>query len=91
MADTTTGTTTWPATFVAVRIMSRIGSMASSRPTPSRGRPRVERVRVSITVAPVRPAVAAEPMTDTKTISRYSLMPMSTWKNSPTKMAAMAG
>ncbi len=44
--------------------------MASSRPTPSSGRPSVDRVRVSITVAPVSPAVAAEPTTETKAISR---------------------
>ena len=38
---TSIGTRAWPATLVAVRIMSRIGSMASSRPTPSSGRPSV--------------------------------------------------
>jgi len=65
---TIVGTKAWPATLTAVRPMSRIGSMASSRPAPSRGKPRVDRVKVSITVAPVRPAVAAEPSTDTKTI-----------------------
>lgn len=70
LAETRIGMTDWPATLVAVRIMSRIGSMAISRPTPSRGRPSVERVSVSMTVAPVRPAVAAEPMTETKTIRR---------------------
>ena len=69
-AATMTGATIWPATFVAVRIMSRIGSIASSRPTPSSGRPSVDRVRVSMTIAPVRPAVAAEPITETKAISR---------------------
>ncbi|MCY1560305.1 hypothetical protein D9M68_974270 [compost metagenome] len=67
---TMVGTSAWPATLTAVRPMSRIGSTASSRPTPSSGRPSVESVSVSITVAPVRPAVAAEPITDTKTISR---------------------
>ena len=51
--------------------MSMIGSIAMSRPTPSRGRPRVDRVRVSITIAPVVPAVAADPSTETSTISRY--------------------
>ena len=30
-----------------------------------------------MTVAPVRPAVAAEPITETKTISRYCVMPSS--------------
>ncbi|CAM5235280.1 hypothetical protein SVIOM342S_00994 [Streptomyces violaceorubidus] len=34
------------------------------------GRPRVDRVRVSMTVAPVRPAVVVEPTTETKAISR---------------------
>lgn len=64
------GTSACPATFVAVRIMSRIGSMASNSPTPSSGKPRVDRVRVSITTAPVIPAVAADPTADTKAISR---------------------
>nr|WP_231979186.1 hypothetical protein [Tessaracoccus coleopterorum] len=50
--------------------MSTIGSTARSRPTPASGSPRVESVSVSITVAPVVPAVAAEPMTATKAISR---------------------
>ena len=44
--------------------------MASSRPTPASGSPRVDSVRVSMTIAPVSPAVAAEPMTDTTTMSR---------------------
>ena len=48
--------------------MSRIGSIASNRPAPSSGRPRVESVNVSITVAPVSPAVAADPITETKAI-----------------------
>ena len=44
-AATITGTSAWPATLVAVRIMSRIGSIASSRPTPSSGRPSVRERR----------------------------------------------
>lgn len=76
---------------MAVRIMSRIGSIAISRPTPSSGRPSVERVRVSMTVAPVRPAVAAEPTTDTKAMSTYSLMPSWTSKICAMKIAASAG
>ncbi|MNW68956.1 hypothetical protein D3C74_478590 [compost metagenome] len=45
--------------------MSMIGSTAISRPTPASGRPRVESVSVSMTTAPVVPAVAAEPSTET--------------------------
>ena len=67
---TTVGTSACPATFTAVRPMSRIGSIASSRPTPGSGSPSVERVRVSMTTAPVRPAVAAEPTTETNAMSR---------------------
>ncbi|MNW52064.1 hypothetical protein D3C74_295680 [compost metagenome] len=67
---TTVGTSTWPATLTAVRPMSRIGSIASSRPTPASGRPSVDSVSVSMTIAPVRPAVAAEPTTDTNAMSR---------------------
>ena len=67
---TTAGTSAWPVTLTAVRPMSTIGSTASSRPTPSSGRPRVDSVRVSMTVAPVVPAVAAEPSTETITMSR---------------------
>lgn len=44
--------------------------MASSSPAPSSGRPRVDRVSVSMTVAPVGPAVAAEPTTETTAMSR---------------------
>ena len=44
--------------------------MASSSPTPASGRPTVDRVRVSMTTAPVTPAVAAEPTTDTSAMSR---------------------
>ena len=50
--------------------MSMIGSTARSSPTPDSGSPNVESVSVSITVAPVVPAVAAEPNTDTRIISR---------------------
>ena len=67
---TIVGTSAWPATFTAVRPMSRIGSIASSRPTPASGRPSVDSVSVSMTTAPVTPAVAAEPTTDTSAISR---------------------
>ena len=68
---TTVATRDWPVTLTAVRPMSMIGSVASSRPTPSSGRPSVDSVRVSMTVAPVVPAVAAEPITETNTMSRY--------------------
>ena len=44
--------------------------MASRRPTPASGSPSVDRVRVSMTTAPVSPAVAAEPTTDTNAMSR---------------------
>ena len=75
---TIVGTSAWPATLTAVRPMSRMGSIASSRPTPSRGRPSVDSVRVSMTTAPVVPAVAAEPTTETRAISRYETMFSST-------------
>lgn len=65
--------------------------MASSRPTPSSGRPSVLSVRVSMTIAPVRPAVAAEPTTETKAISRYSPTPSGTLNTCATKIAASAG
>jgi hypothetical protein len=71
--------------------MSRIGSIASSRPTPSSGRPRVDSVSVSMTTAPVVPAVAAEPTTETSTMSRYCTKFSSMPKNCATKIAAIAG
>lgn len=73
---TINGVTTCPATLVAVRIMSRIGSMAISRPTPSSGSPSVDSVRVSMTVAPVRPAVAAEPITETNAAPASGAAPL---------------
>ena len=68
-----------------------IGSIASSRPTPSSGRPRVERVSVSMTVAPVVPAVAAEPTIETNAIMTYCQAVRSMPKNCATKIAAIAG
>ena len=44
---------------------------------PSRGSPAVDSVSVSITVAPVVPAVAAEPSTDTSATRAYWLRLMS--------------
>ena len=44
-----------------------------------------------MTVAPVVPAVAAEPTTETSAISRYDTMLSSTPKNCATKIAAIAG
>ncbi|SIJ69828.1 Uncharacterised protein [Mycobacteroides abscessus subsp. abscessus] len=88
---TIAGMSACPETLSAVRPMSTIGSIASSSPTPSSGSPSVDRVSVSITVAPVVPAVAAEPMTETKTMSRYWMGPSSMPKNCATKTAAIAG
>jgi hypothetical protein len=48
-------------------------------------------VSVSMTTAPVTPAVAAEPTTETGAVSRSSVMPRSTPKNCATKIAASAG
>ncbi|MNI82346.1 hypothetical protein D3C73_1390460 [compost metagenome] len=71
--------------------MSRMGSIASRRPTPASGSPSVDRVSVSMTTAPVVPAVAAEPRTETSTMSRYWLKSRLMPKNCATKIAAMAG
>ena len=68
--ETRAGTRAWPTTFTPVRPMSTIGSTASSSPTPASGSPSVERVSVSMTTPPVVPAVAAEPSTETRMISR---------------------
>ena len=56
-----------------------------------RGRPSVDKVSVSMTTAPVRPAVAADPSTDTKTIRTYSWIPSGIWLNRAMKIAENAG
>ena len=84
---TSTGTSIWPVTLVIVRIMSRMRSIATSRPMPSSGRPAALSTSVTITVAvPGTPAVPKLPSTEANRITKYWFTDRSSPKYCATKI-----